>query len=120
MNAFAALVLLGIAMGFCAVQLLSSWSGGNQRTNWPANLAGNGLILAFRLSALFPGFESCYRFVCDRTDAMANTLVSKAWYARRLRMSPAGPRDDLNCPNALTPGRRRATFVGESRTAGCG
>lgn len=119
-NAFAAFVLLPIAVGFCAMRFFRSQSRGTLPARWPAVLAGNGLILAFLLSLLFLGFESYYRFGCDRTDAMGNTLVSTAWYARHFHTNSSGLRDNVDYPNTLTPGRRRVTFVGDSFTAGFG
>lgn len=119
-NAFAAFVLLPIAVGFCAVRFFRSRSHRARSARWPAVLAGNGLILAFLLSLLFLGFESYYRFGCDQTDALTDTLVSTAWYARHFHTNTSGMRDNVNYPNALTPGKRRVTFVGDSFTAGFG
>ncbi len=119
-NAFAAFVLLPIAIGFCAVRFFRHRSRCAGRTTWLALLAGNGLNLAFLLSLLFLGFESYYRFVCDRTDAMGNTLVSTAWYARYFHKNEYGFRDNVEYANALTPGKPRITFVGDSFTAGFG
>src|SRR5262245_37366737 len=45
-------------------------------------LVGNTLILLFLLSLIFLAFETYYRFICDQTDAMADTLVSTDWYQR--------------------------------------
>jgi len=119
-NAFAAFVLLPVAVGFCTVQFFRRRSHRLGPTRWSTLLAGNGLILAFLLSLLFLGFEIYYRFVCDRTDAMGNTLVSTAWYARHFHKNSSGFRDNVDYPNALTPSRRRVTFVGDSFTAGFG
>lgn len=119
-NAFAAFALLPVAIGFCAVRFFRGLSRRARPTSWPALLAGNALILAFLLSLLFLAFESYYRFVCDRTDAMGNTLVSIAWYARYFHKNSLGLRDNLEYPLALTPGKRRVTFVGDSFTAGFG
>lgn len=119
-NAFAAFVLLPVAIGFCAVRFFRNRSQPNQPARWPALLAGNGLIFALLFSLLFLGFESYYRFVCDRTDAMGNTLVSAAWYARHHQTNSFGLRDNVDYPTALTPGKRRITFVGDSFTVGFG
>jgi len=119
-NAFASFVLLPIAVGFCAVRFFHGRSRRALPARWPTVLAGNGLLLAWLLSLLFLGFESYYRFGCDQTDAMTNTLVSTAWYARHFHRNTSGMRDNVNYPNALTPGRRRVTFVGDSCTAGFG
>jgi hypothetical protein len=119
-NAFAAFLLLPLVTGFCAVQFFRNLSRRAQSAGWLTLLAGNLLNLAFLLSLLFLGFESYYRFVCDRTDAMGNTLVSTAWYARYFHKNSLGLRDDFDYPMALTPGKRRVTFVGDSFTAGFG
>ena len=119
-NAFVAFVLLPIAVGFCGVRFFLSRSHRALTARWPTVLAGNGLILAFLLSLLFLGFEGYYRFGCDQTDALTNTLVSTAWYARHWHTNNSGLRDNVNYPNALTPGKRRVTFVGDSFTAGFG
>lgn len=119
-NAFAAFVLLPVAIGFCTVRFFRNLSRRDQRTGWPALVAGNALILALLLSLLFLGFETYYRFVCDRTDAMGNTLVSTAWYERYFHRNSLGLRDNIEYSMALTPGKRRLTFVGDSFTAGFG
>src|SRR6185503_12679004 len=113
-NAYAAFVLLTIAVGFCAARFFRNRSRNVLPTRWPTLLTGNGLILAFLLSLLFLGFESYYRFGCDQTDAMTNTLVSRAWYARHFHTNASGLRDNVNYPNPRAPGKRRVTFVGDS------
>ena len=119
-HAYAAFVLLPVAFGVCAVLFFRGLSRRSRPTGWPLLLAGNGLILAFLSSLLLLGFESYYRFLCDQTDAMTNTLVSLAWYARHFHTNSSGLRDNVNYPNALTPGKRRVTIVGDSCTAGFG
>ena len=119
-NAFAAFALLPVAVGFCAVRFFRNLSRRAKPTKWPALLTGNVLILAFLLSLLFLGFETYYRFVCDRTDAMGNTLVSAAWYKKYFRTNSLGFRDNIEYPMSRTPGKRRITFVGDSFTAGFG
>lgn len=119
-NAFAAFVLLPVAAGVCTVSFFRGLSRRAKPTGWMALVAGNALILALLLSLLFLGFETYYRFICDRTDAMGNTLVSAAWYEKYFHKNSLGLRDDLDYPMSLTPGRRRITFVGDSFTAGFG
>src|SRR5689334_7684915 len=109
-NAFAAFALLPVAVGFC-VALFFRWRRGRS-AGWLSLLIGNGLVLAFLLSALFLCLESYYRFACDQTDALTSTLVTKAWYDRHYQTSSLGVRDNVNYTNALTAGRRRVTFVG--------
>jgi len=120
LDAFAAFLLLPAAVGFCTMRFFRNRSRRTQPTRWPALLAGNILLLAFLLSLLFLGFESYYRFVCDRTDAMGNTLISTAWYTRYFHKNSLGLRDNIEYPMALIPGKRRVTFVGDSFTAGFG
>jgi lysophospholipase L1-like esterase len=117
---YAAFVLLPIAVGFCTVRFFQRRPQRSLPTKWLTLLAGNGLILALLLSMVFLGFESYYRFLCDRSDSMANTLVSGAWLARHFHVNSSGFRDDVEYPSALTPGKRRVTFVGDSCTAGYG
>jgi lysophospholipase L1-like esterase len=117
---FLAFVLLPLAAGFCTVSFLRSLSRRDLRAGWPALLIGNALILASLLSLLFLGFESYYRFVCDRTDAMAGTLVSSAWSNRHFHVNALGLRDNVEYPMTIPPGKRRVTFVGDSFTAGYG
>ena len=119
-NAFAAFVLLPVALGFCAVRFFKELSRRAQPARWPALLAGNVLILGVLLSLLFLGFETYYRFICDRTDAMGNTLVSTAWYERYFHKNSLGLRDNIEYPMACDPNKRRITFVGDSFTAGFG
>ena len=120
LNAFAAFVLLPVAIGFCAASFFLRQAHSAAPARASSLLAGNALILTFLLSLLFVGFESYYRFICDRTDAMGNTLVSVAWYARHFHTNSLGLRDNVDYPKELTPGRRRVTFVGDSFTAGYG
>jgi len=119
-NAFVAFALLPVAIGFCALRFFRRLSRRGQAIRWPALLAGNVLILAVLLSLLFLGFETYYRFVCDRTDAMGNTLVSTAWYKKYFHTNSLGLRDNIEYPMTRTPGKRRITFVGDSFTAGFG
>lgn len=118
--AFAAFALLPVAAVFCTVWFFHSLSRLGQPARWPALLSGNVLVLACLSSLLFLGFESYYRFVCNRTDAMGNTLVSTAWYARYFHKNSLGLRDNIDYAMALTNGKRRVTFVGDSFTAGFG
>lgn len=119
-NAYAAFALLPVAAGFWAWRFFATLSQCSQAARWPALLAGNILILALLLTLLFLGFETYYRFICDRTDAMGNTLVSQAWYERYFHKNSLGLRDDIEYPMAIAPGKRRITFVGDSFTAGFG
>ncbi len=119
-NAFAAFLALPVAVGFFMVRFFRGLSRRPPPLNWPKLLAGNTLVLAFLLSVIFLGLETYYRFICDQTDAMTNTLVSNAWYARHYQKNSLGLRDDREYPSARTPGQRRVTFVGDSCTAGFG
>jgi hypothetical protein len=83
-------------------------------------IAGNLLVLGFVSSTLFLGLETWHRFLRDQTDAMTTTLASEAWVARHFHKNNFGFRDNLDYSYALTPGRRRVTFVGDSFTAAYG
>ncbi|HEX5221512.1 MAG TPA: SGNH/GDSL hydrolase family protein [Verrucomicrobiae bacterium] len=119
-HAFAAFALLPVAIAFCALRFFKELSRRAQPAKWPALLSGNVLILALLLSLLFLGFETYYRFICDRTDAMGNTLVSTAWYRRYFHKNTLDLRDNIEYPMARDPNKRRITFVGDSFTAGFG
>ena len=120
LHAFAAFVLVPVVLGFGVVRFLRAQSRRTVPTRWPAILAGNGLVLCFLLSVLFLCFESYFRFFCDQTDALADSLVSDKWYKRHFQRNNFGVRDNIDYSNALTPGKRRITFVGDSFTAGFG
>jgi hypothetical protein len=87
---------------------------------WYALLAGNLLVLFFLLSLIFAALETYYRFIYDQTDAMADTLVSTAWYHRHYHRNNIGVRDEMDYAFVRAPGKRRITFVGDSFVAGLG
>jgi hypothetical protein len=119
-NAYASFVLTALALGLGGWHFVRSRSRRTTPARWPVVLAGNALVLAFLLSLVFLGFETYYRYVCDQTDAMADTLVSSKWYRKYFHRNNVGVRDNLDYPMARTPGRPRVTFVGDSFTAGLG
>jgi lysophospholipase L1-like esterase len=119
-SAFAAFVLLPVVSGHCVWRFLRDPSRRRLPLKWHTVLTGNILVLAFLISTVFLGCEAYYRFFCDQTDAMTNTLVSGAWYARHFHENNFGLRDNVDYSHALTAGRRRVTFVGDSCTAGFG
>lgn len=120
LHPFAAFVLAPVLLGWFAVRFLRQQARRAAAARWPALLAGNVLLLSFLLSLLFLGFETYYRFVCDRTDSMGNTRVSIAWTKRHVRLNAAGFRDNVDYAMPLTPGKPRVTFVGDSFTYGYG
>ncbi len=87
---------------------------------WPALLAGNALVLLLFLSLALPAGEIYYRFLYDTTDSLEYTKVSRRWAERYWRTNSNGIRDDREYEAALTPGRVRVSFVGDSFTAGHG
>ncbi len=120
MNAFAAFALAPGVVGFCAIFFFHSQKRCAEQTRWPALVVGNALILLFVVSLSFLVVESYFRFLYDRTDAMAMTLVANAWSARHFHTNNFGLRDDIDYTTTLPPGRRRVTFVGDSFAAGYG
>ena len=120
LNAFAAFLLLPLVIGLGAVQFFRRALRPATAARWTSLLIGNGLILAFLLSLLLLGFETYYRFGCDRTDAMGNTLVSLAWTRRHVQLNSSGFRDNLDYAMPLVPGKPRITVVGDSFTYGYG
>ena len=120
LHPFAAFVLLPVTLGICAVAFFRGQARSPGPARWPQLLAGNSLIFALLCSVGFLGLETYYRFLCDRTDGMINTLVCESWNARHFRKNNFGVRDNIDYSYTRTPGRTRLTFVGDSSTAGCG
>ena len=119
-NAFAAFVLLPVSAGLFTIWFYRAQTHVPGVASWPAIVAGNALLLAFLVSLGFLALETYYRFIYDQTDAMGMTLVSYAWSTRHVRTNSFGLRDNIDYNYALTPGRRRITFVGDSFTVGNG
>jgi lysophospholipase L1-like esterase len=119
-SAYGAFLIIPVILAIGAVHFLRGRGREHQPVKWPELLVGNCLIFAFLLSLAFLGFESYYRFVCDRTDAMGNTLVSNAWYSRYFHKNAFGLRDNIEYDPGIVPGKRRVSFVGDSFTAGFG
>jgi hypothetical protein len=72
------------------------------------------------LSAGFVVLETYYRFVYDTTDSFNYTFVSNQWFARYYRYNAAHMRDNVEYLEAIPPGKRRITFIGDSFTVGHG
>ena len=81
---------------------------------------GNILVLCCLVTPLLLAGETYYRFCYDTTDSLAYTRVSERWEQRHWRLNRAGCRDNVEYAPALTPGKRRISFVGDSFTAGHG
>ncbi len=88
--------------------------------HWPQLLLGNALVLLFLLSSFLWVGEIYFRFFYDTTDALAFTKVCERWVERHWHLNQAGCRDNVEYSPALTFGKRRVTFVGDSFTAGHG
>ncbi len=117
---YAAFVLLPVMLGVCAARFFRGRARSGRPARWYEVLAGNGLLLALLCSLGFLGFETYYRFLCDETDAMINTLICGDWYARHFHQNNFGVRDNIDYAYKRTPGKTRVTFVGDSCTAGNG
>lgn len=87
---------------------------------WRSWAAGNALVLFFLASLVLAGGECYYRFFNDTTDAYMFTKVSRHWLHRHDRTNGTGVRDSIEYHWAMTPGKRRITFLGDSFTAGHG
>jgi hypothetical protein len=83
-------------------------------------LAGNSAVLFLLASFGLVGGEIYYRFFYDQTDALDSTKVSVRWFERHYAANNFQCRDDINYTTAITPGKRRISFLGDSFTAGHG
>jgi hypothetical protein len=83
-------------------------------------LLGNTLVLLFLFSLLVLGGEIYYRFFTDTTDSLLFTKVSQRWHLRYWHENKDGLRDNVDYSLALTPGKPRITFLGDSFTAAHG
>ena len=90
------------------------------RVGWPQLVLGNLLVLLFFLCFVPLAGEIWFRFCCDNTDSLEYTKVCKRWFKRHWRENTTGFRDNVDYFNAIEPGKRRVTFVGDSFTAGHG
>jgi lysophospholipase L1-like esterase len=88
--------------------------------SWPRLLLGNLLVLFVLLAAGLLAGEIYYRFVYDATDALEYNKVSVRWFERYYHQNSWGCRDNVEYANAIQPGKRRITFLGDSFTAGHG
>jgi hypothetical protein len=89
-------------------------------SSWPRIIALNFLALCFFASTAFVLCESYFRFVFDTTDSFDYTFASKRWFSRYYRYNSHHLRDNIEYPEAIPPGARRITFLGDSFTVGHG
>jgi len=89
-------------------------------TPWVRRPAASLLLLLSLLSLAVLAGEVYYRFIYEGSDTFADTKIGKRWSERHFHRSPAGFRDNVEYVDALQPGRRRVTFVGDSFAAGYG
>jgi lysophospholipase L1-like esterase len=87
---------------------------------WGRLVAGNTLVLLCLGTLFLLAGETYFRFFCDTTDSLAFTRTSERWVQRYWRVNSAGCRDSVEYSPALTAGKRRVSFVGDSFTAGHG
>jgi hypothetical protein len=83
-------------------------------------MTGNLSVLSFLASLGLLLGEVYYRFLYDQTDALDGTKVSVRWFERHYRQNNFTCRDDVDYANAIAPGIRRISFLGDSFTAGHG
>lgn len=91
-----------------------------RRARWRALLAGNALVLALLVSIVYLAGETYFRFMHDKPDSFGLSRSARRWFERHYRFNDAGVRDNLEYENAIAPGKRRISFVGDSFTAGHG
>ncbi|MEM6456019.1 MAG: hypothetical protein AAF772_13070 [Acidobacteriota bacterium] len=82
-------------------------------------VAWNTTFSLFLISLLLAGGETWFRFFVDRSDAIANMLVSQRWYQRHYQLNAQGWRDDVDYHPELQD-KKRITFLGDSFTEGVG
>ena len=87
---------------------------------WTHLAVGNALVFLCLATPLLLAGELYFRFVYDTTDSLAYTRVCERWEQRHWHVNRAGCRDDVRYSPALTPGKRRISFLGDSFTAGHG
>jgi hypothetical protein len=115
---------LFVAAPFVCFALLAGFMRRLQRkqgpTRWGRLAVGNALVFLCLGTPLLLAGEIYFRFCYDTTDSLAYTRASERWIQRHWRVNQAGCRDDRDYSPALTPGKRRISFVGDSFTAGHG
>jgi len=85
-----------------------------------ALLIGNLLLLLLLLSTAFAGIEAWYRWGYDTTSVWNRARISKRWFERHWHENANGYRDSIDYADAIAPGKRRITFLGDSNTAAHG
>jgi hypothetical protein len=114
-------LFLPIVSGLLLVELAHYSRRRAQRRKWPVLVCANLLFFVFWASIAVLVLESYYRFWCDTTESFGLTRVTQRWFLRHYQNNRAGFRDSLeDYPLAITPGKRRLTFLGDSFTVGQG
>jgi hypothetical protein len=111
---------LSLLFGALAVNLYRREKKSSVQAGWIRLITGNALLLFWLVSLGLLMGEFYFRFVCDTTDALAYTKVSRRWLERYWMPNAAGVRDNIGYSLGIKPGVRRITFVGDSFTAGHG
>ena len=90
------------------------------RLRWLRLVVGNALVLLLVLSLIVLAGEVYYRFLYDITEASPLTRASARWFERYYILNNWGVRDNVDYENAIEPGHRRVTIIGDSFTVGQG
>jgi hypothetical protein len=92
-----------------------------RKKNLSRLLAGNLLVFLLIASVLLLAGESYFRFAYDTTDSFGLSKISRRWFERHWQFNQAQVRDSVDrYPPAVSAGKRRVTFLGDSFTAGHG
>jgi hypothetical protein len=92
----------------------------SQTSGWGPLLLGNALIFLLLLGVFLLAAEVRFRFFMDTTDSLGFTKISERWVSRHWHINGAGCRDNIEYAPAISHGKRRVSFLGDSFTAGHG
>jgi lysophospholipase L1-like esterase len=112
-------VLLPLVCGGLLVLWVHFSRKGWAATPWVRRPTASLLLLLSLLSLVALAGEVYYRFIFDQS-AIGVDKIATRWFQRHYHLNSWGFRDNVDYVNALQPGRRRVTFLGDSFTAGWG
>jgi lysophospholipase L1-like esterase len=120
MFSYAVFLLAPVAAAYGLVAFARRQKKTSRPIRWPYLVLGNALVFILFVSLLLLAVETYFRFIYDTTDSLGYTRVCQRWVQRHWHVNAAGCRDDVEYSPALSPGKRRISFLGDSFTAGHG
>ena len=119
---FVVFLLLPVAAAVLCYLFFVRWGLHQGQDRRPLRLlGGNLLVFSALISLLLPVGETYYRFFYDTTDSFGLSKISRRWFERHWQFNQSQVRDSVDRYDpALSPGRRRLTFLGDSFTTGHG